>query len=197
GSSRPDRRGLRAVERGVSHEPRTEVGGRAAAAVIARRAVRARRQNGQTTVEQRAHDRRLGSGRRPVGPGRSGLRCRRGRHCVRLRHSPGALMMTTRRLALPVAAVMALTLAVAHRMGAQGGAPAPSRIDWSTDGGDVQRTGWVRGETMITKENVKGMRLQWKRETGNEPRALHALMPALVANNVQTASGRKQLVIVA
>src|SRR5262245_43770428 len=70
-------------------------------------------------------------------------------------------------------------------------------IDWATDGGDAQRTGWVRDEKILTKETVGGLKLQWKRETGNEPRALHSLMPALIAAKVDTSDGPKQLAIVA
>jgi len=91
--------------------------------------------------------------------------------------------------------IIALAFIAGHHVGAQR-AVAGSQIEWTTDGGDVQRTGWVRGEQILTKNNIKGMTLEWKRETGNEPRALHALMPALVATNVQTSDGPKQLVIV-
>jgi len=80
---------------------------------------------------------------------------------------------------------------------AQRAAQPPALIDWATDGGDAQRTGWVRGESVLSAENVGRLKLQWKRETGNEPRALHALMPVLVASQVATASGPKQLAIVA
>src|SRR3954453_3023614 len=62
-------------------------------------------------------------------------------------------------------------------------AAAPPLIDYTTDGGDPQRTGWIRDEKILTKDNVGGLKVQWKRETGNEPRALHALMPVLVASH--------------
>jgi outer membrane protein assembly factor BamB len=65
--------------------------------------------------------------------------------------------------------------------------------DWFTDGGDNQRTGWNRNETTLTKDNVKDLKLLWKIETGNEPRALHALMPVVVVGRLQTASGPKQV----
>src|SRR5262249_10075140 len=74
--------------------------------------------------------------------------------------------------------------------------PATALIDYSTDGGDAQRTGWIRDEKILTRDNVAGLKLQWKRETGNEPRALHALMPVLVAGRLDTPTGRKQLAIV-
>src|SRR5262249_58627065 len=98
------------------------------------------------------------------------------------------------------ATALAILAIAGPRITAQGGAAAakPPLIDYSTDGGDAQRTGWIRDEKIITKENVGGLKLQWKRETGNEPRALHALMQVLIANNPgATSGGAKQLAIVA
>ena len=36
------------------------------------------------------------------------------------------------------------------------------KADWLTDGGDPQRTAWQRNETLLTKANVKDMKLRWK-----------------------------------
>jgi outer membrane protein assembly factor BamB len=69
-------------------------------------------------------------------------------------------------------------------------------VDWLTDGGDNQRTGWNRNEKILTRDNVKDLKLQWKIETGNEPRALHALMPVLIISRLETAAGPKQVGIV-
>ena len=99
---------------------------------------------------------------------------------------------------LTVLAFTAIAAAVVEdHLSAQRVASAPALIDWTTDGGDAQRTGWVRGEKILSAENVGSLKLQWKRETGNEPRALHSLMPVLIASHVGTASGPKQLAIVA
>ena len=104
--------------------------------------------------------------------------------------------MMTRRVAWLGFAAIAVTMVVV-RPGAQAGAQTtPALIDWSTDGGDAQRTGWVRDEKILTSQNVGSLKLQWKRETGNEPRALHGLMPVLIAGHVQTSTGEKQLAIV-
>ena len=65
--------------------------------------------------------------------------------------------------------------------------------DWTTDGGDNQRTGWNKNEKTITKENVKNLKLLWKLPTGNQVRALHALMPVLVVGQLATPSGTKQV----
>jgi outer membrane protein assembly factor BamB len=67
--------------------------------------------------------------------------------------------------------------------------------DWLTDGGDNQRSGWQKDEHILTPANVKDMKILWTYDTGNQARALHSLMPALVVDNVQTASGSKQIVI--
>jgi outer membrane protein assembly factor BamB len=69
--------------------------------------------------------------------------------------------------------------------------------DWLTDGGDNQRTGWQRSETILTKDNVKNLKLLWRIQTGNQARALHSLMPVLVIGQLATANGPKQIGIVA
>src|ERR671939_1101462 len=103
-----------------------------------------------------------------------------------------------RRTIIGAAAVAIFTIAGPRMTAQRGAAPAKvPTIDYLTDGGDPQRTGWIRDEKILTKENVGGLKLQWKRETGNEPRALHALMPVLIASNLNTPSGPKQLAIVA
>jgi outer membrane protein assembly factor BamB len=73
-----------------------------------------------------------------------------------------------------------------------GGAPA----DWLTDGGDNQRTGWQRNETLLNRNNVKNLKVLWKIKTGNQVRALHSLMPVLVIGRLSTADGPRQVGIV-
>ena len=68
--------------------------------------------------------------------------------------------------------------------------------DWTTDGGDTQRSGWQKDEHILTTANVKDLKILWKVATGNEPRALHGLMPALIVEKVPTATGVKQIVLV-
>ena len=50
---------------------------------------------------------------------------------------------------------------------------------WATAGGDPQRTGWVRADPQISKENVtKGVvQFLWKTKLDNAPRQLEALTP--------------------
>src|SRR3982074_1580563 len=74
--------------------------------------------------------------------------------------------------------------------------PGAGPIDWITDGGDNQRTGWNRNETILTKNNVKNLKILWKIQTGNQVRALHSLMPVLVIGRLETANGPRQVGIV-
>ena len=101
-------------------------------------------------------------------------------------HVPGSLFRV-----LFAAAGVAAGILVTAPLRAQG--PASNLIDWATDGGDVQRSGWVKDEKILTRDNVGTLSLRWKLETGNDPRALHALMPVIVAGRLQTAAGLRQV----
>jgi hypothetical protein len=97
-------------------------------------------------------------------------------------------------------AAAAVACACAVGVDARAQAPASNAgrlVDWITDGGDNQRTGWNRDEKILTKENVKNLKLLWKLQTDNEPRALHSLMPVLVVGQLNTANGPKQVGFVA
>src|SRR5437762_3927016 len=65
--------------------------------------------------------------------------------------------------------------------------------DWLTDGNDNQRTGWQRNETILTKRNVKNLKILWKIQTGNQVRALHSLMPVLIVGRLNTATGPREV----
>src|SRR5262245_24594446 len=52
--------------------------------------------------------------------------------------------------------------------------------EWSTNGGDPQRSGWQRNEKRISKERMKEFKLLWKLKLDNETRALHSLTAPLV-----------------
>ena len=67
--------------------------------------------------------------------------------------------------------------------------------DWLTDGGDIERTGWQKNEHILSTTSVKNMKLLWKTKLDNEPRQMHNLLPVLIASNVTTASGPKQIVL--
>src|SRR3982750_3670785 len=92
----------------------------------------------------------------------------------------------------------AAAVALACFCGSGTRAQAPSTntgqlIDWTTDGGDNQRTGWNKEEKALTKDNVKNLKLLWKLETKNQVRALHSLMPVLVLKELNTSSGARQV----
>jgi outer membrane protein assembly factor BamB len=73
--------------------------------------------------------------------------------------------------------------------------PQAQKAEWLMDGGDVERTGWQKNETILSTTTVKNMKLLWKTKLDNEPRQMHNLLPVLIANNVKTANGNKQIVL--
>ena len=69
--------------------------------------------------------------------------------------------------------------------------------DWLTDGGDTKRTAWQRDETIFTRANVGETKLLWKITLDNEPREMHSLFPALIAEGVETDDGPKEIAVIA
>jgi hypothetical protein len=69
--------------------------------------------------------------------------------------------------------------------------------DWPTFGHDPQRSGWASEETDLNTKNAGDLELKWKVQVKNEPRSIFSLMPPVVASGVNTAQGKKTLVIVA
>ena len=67
--------------------------------------------------------------------------------------------------------------------------------DWLTDGGDTRRNNWQKDEKILTKTNVKDMKLLWKTKLDNQPRQMHSLLEPLVIGRVNTKSGPKEMVI--
>src|SRR6266487_6090224 len=67
--------------------------------------------------------------------------------------------------------------------------------DWLTDGGNPQRTAWQKDEKTLTTDNVRNMKLLWKVKTDNMPREMHSLLPVLIASNVTTSSGPKEIAL--
>jgi outer membrane protein assembly factor BamB len=68
--------------------------------------------------------------------------------------------------------------------------------EWLMDGGDLERTGWQKNEQILSPTTVKNMKLLWKTKLDNEPRQMHNLLPVLIAPNVKTSRGEKQIVLV-
>jgi outer membrane protein assembly factor BamB len=69
--------------------------------------------------------------------------------------------------------------------------------DWLTFAHDPQRSGWAAEEDLLSPQNVGGLELKWKTQVKNQPKALAALTAPLVATDVVTAQGIKNLVYVA
>ena len=44
---------------------------------------------------------------------------------------------------------------------------------WLTFGGDPQRSGWAKNETIVTKDNVKSLQVEWKLHVENEAKELN------------------------
>jgi outer membrane protein assembly factor BamB len=69
--------------------------------------------------------------------------------------------------------------------------------DYVADGGDIGRTGWVKGEKIFNTTNVKNMKLLWKIKLDTAPREMHNLFPPVVVEKVTTSSGVKEIALVA
>jgi type 1 glutamine amidotransferase len=79
--------------------------------------------------------------------------------------------------------------------------PAPSNrstpAGWTTFGADSQRTGWARGEKLLTPKNVSTLALKWKTQLDNTPKELTSLSAPVVVDQVKVTLGIKEYVIVA
>ncbi len=70
-------------------------------------------------------------------------------------------------------------------------------VDYLTEGVDAARTGWLRGEKVFNLQNVGGMKLLWKTKLDSQTREMHNLFPPVIAEDVPTAAGPKEIAIVA
>jgi outer membrane protein assembly factor BamB len=100
------------------------------------------------------------------------------------------MKMSSPLLAVLLAAMTASAAAAAP-------APAPAN-DWPTWGYDAERTGWNRGETTLSKDNVGRLKVQWSTQlsTPPEPVVLSTLTAPVVAAGVQTPRGMQNLLFV-
>src|SRR6185369_10767067 len=73
-----------------------------------------------------------------------------------------------------------------------------SSQDWLTWGGDAQRTGWAKGETTLSKDNVSRLEIKWTAQLETVPKfeVLSTLTAPLVVEGVNTAQGLKDVVFV-
>ncbi len=76
----------------------------------------------------------------------------------------------------------------------------PATSDWLTFSYDPERTGWARGETKITRDNVSQLQLLWKYQTDAAPNIVNrysTMTDPLVVENVPTRDGPRKIVFVA
>jgi len=71
--------------------------------------------------------------------------------------------------------------------------------EWLTWGGDIERTGWNRGESVLTKQTVGRLALKWKtqidKEVSIEIESGNSMLTApLVAQGVRTPQGPRTVV---
>ncbi len=69
--------------------------------------------------------------------------------------------------------------------------------DWPTFGHDPQRTGWARTERTLSPDNVSKLELKWKTQVENQASLLDALTAPIVAVDVSTRLGLRDVVYVA
>src|SRR5579871_144083 len=69
--------------------------------------------------------------------------------------------------------------------------------DWLTFGGDSQRTGWAKNETILNRTNAATLELKWKIQIDNVPKELTSLATPVVVDQVKTPRGIKEFVVVA
>ena len=72
--------------------------------------------------------------------------------------------------------------------------------EWLTWGGDAERSGWNRGETSLSKSNIKNLELRWKTQIDKTvPVEIESgasmLTTPLVVDAVRTPQGSKTLVL--
>jgi outer membrane protein assembly factor BamB len=77
-------------------------------------------------------------------------------------------------------------------------AVAPAVPDWLTWGYDQQRSGWNRGETILSPKNAGKLKLLWSTKVSTPPvnTALTTLTSPIVVQGVATADGPKDMVYV-
>lgn len=99
-----------------------------------------------------------------------------------------------RRRGCPIVLSIVFALAASAATQAQGrGGP-----NWTTTGGDAQRTSWVKTDPRISRESVQkpGFQLLWKSKLDNQPRQLESLTQPMLLSNIISYKGFKALAFV-
>src|SRR5882724_6361830 len=92
--------------------------------------------------------------------------------------------------------VLSIVLAVVAVCAAQ--AQGRGGSNWTTTGGDAQRTTWVKTDPRISRESVQkpGFQLLWKSKLENQPRQLESLTQPMLLSNIISYKGFKALAFV-
>lgn len=99
-----------------------------------------------------------------------------------------------RRRGRPIALSFAFAVAAIAVARTQGrGGP-----NWTTTGGDAQRTSWVKTDPRISRESMQkpGFQLLWKSRLENQPRQLESLTQPMLLSNIISYKGFKALAFV-
>src|SRR5438034_9535758 len=76
--------------------------------------------------------------------------------------------------------------------------PAFARsADWTTFGGDSQRTGWAKDEADLTKDSIPKLKLEWSLKLDNASKEMNSLTAPLVHSQVITPHGFTVVVLIA
>jgi outer membrane protein assembly factor BamB len=70
-------------------------------------------------------------------------------------------------------------------------------IDWPFYGSDAQRTGWEKGDSRITRDNVKDFQLVLKRKLDTKSKGPFSLTPPVILGRLISYRGFKELAFVA
>ena len=68
--------------------------------------------------------------------------------------------------------------------------------NWTTFGGDPQRSGWERIDPAISKDKVKDLELLWRMKLETQPKGTRPIMPPLIVGRLISYRGFKELAIV-
>jgi len=71
-----------------------------------------------------------------------------------------------------------------------------SGANWPTFGGDPERTGWARNESVLSRDNVGHLTLLWSKKLDNDVRELTGLTAPVVLGNLFTPKGVLDILIV-
>ena len=66
-----------------------------------------------------------------------------------------------------------------------------------THSGDLQRTGWQKAETKISKDTVKNLQLLWKIKLETKQRSVYSLYGPMIVERAITDRGFKEIAFVA